>query len=216
MISVVVADDHPLVRSGLRAVCGAAPDIDVIGEAADGRQALDAVAEMRPDVVLMDLDMPGMHGLDATRRIVAEHPGSAVLVLTMFDDDDSVSAAIAAGAIGYLLKGADGEDILAAIRAAAAGQAVLGPHIAARLESWFNPPPIDPAVAFPGLTERERDILDLVASGRTNPEIAGRLHLSAKTVANNVSIILNKLQVTQRGQAIVVARNAGMGRTDDT
>jgi DNA-binding NarL/FixJ family response regulator len=215
VITVVVADDHPLVRSGLRAVCDAAPDVDVVGEAPDGRSAIEVVAKARPDVVLMDLEMPHLHGVEATRRITTECPGSAVLVLTMFDDDDSVSAAIAAGAIGYLLKGSDGEDILAAVRAAAAGQAVLGPHLAARLDRWFDRPSLDPATVFPELTDRERDILDQVASGRTNPEIADRLHLSAKTVANNVSIILNKLQVTQRGQAIVVAREAGMGRAGD-
>jgi DNA-binding NarL/FixJ family response regulator len=214
VISIVVADDHPLVRSGLRAVFAAVPDIDLVGEAADGQAAIDEVLRLRPDVVLMDLDMPQMRGIAATSRIASECPGTAVLVLTMFDDDDSVFAAIAAGAAGYILKGADGDDILAAVRAASAGQAVFGPALAGRLSTWFNRPAPDPAAAFPELTDRERDILDQLAAGLTNAEIADRLHLAAKTVANNVSIILNKLHVTQRGQAIVRARDVGLGRSD--
>jgi DNA-binding NarL/FixJ family response regulator len=212
VITVVIADDHPLVRGGLRAVCASAPDIDLVGEAADGRAAIDEARRLRPDVVLMDLDMPHMRGVEATVRITAECPGTAVLVLTMFDDDDSVFAAIAAGAVGYLLKGSDGDDILAAVRAAATGQAVFGPALAGRLSAWFNRTPPDPSGAFPELNDRERDILEQLATGLTNAEIADRLHLAAKTVANNVSIILNKLHVTQRGQAIVMAREAGFGR----
>lgn len=211
MITVVVADDHPLVRSGIRAVCAAVADIELVGDAADGQQAIDEVQRHRPDVVLMDLDMPNLRGVEATRRIVEDCPGTAVLVLTMFDDDDSVFAAIAAGAVGYLLKGSDGDDILAAIRAAATGQAVFGPGLAGRFRTWFNQSPPDPATAFPELTDRERDILDQLARGLTNAEIADQLHLSSKTVANNVSIILNKLHLTQRGQAIVRAREAGLG-----
>lgn len=214
MITVFVADDHPLVRNGLRAVCDGAPDIDLVGEAADGRATIDEVLRLRPDVVLMDLDMPEVRGIEATARIVAERPETAVLVLTMFDDDDSVFAAVSAGAVGYLLKGSDGDDILAAVRAAAGGQAVFGPALARRLSTWFNHPAPDPAGAFPELTERERDILDQLAAGLTNAEIGERLHLAPKTVANNVSIILNKLHVTQRGEAIVRARDASLGRRD--
>ena len=215
MITVVVADDHPLVRSGLRAVCDAAPDIELVGEAVDGRSAVAETLRTRPDVVLMDLDMPNGHGVDATARITAERPETAVLVLTMFDDDESVFAAVSAGAIGYLLKGSDGDEILAAVRAAATGQAVFGPALARRLGAWFGGTRPDPAAAFPELTDRERDILDQLAAGLTNAEIAERLHLAPKTVANNVSIILNKLHVTQRGQAIVRAREAGFGRPGD-
>ena len=212
MITVVVADDHPLVRSGLRAVCDAAPDIELVGEAVDGRSAVEETLRTRPHVVLMDLDMPNGHGVDATATITAECPETAVLVLTMFDDDESVFAAVSAGAIGYLLKGSDGDEILAAVRAAATGQAVFGPALARRLGAWFGGTRPDPTAAFPELTDRERDILDQLAAGLTNAEIAQQLHLAPKTVANNVSIILNKLHVTQRGQAIVRAREAGFGQ----
>ena len=214
MITVVVADDHPLVRSGLRAVCDAAPDIELVGEAVDGRSAVEETLRTRPDVVLMDLDMPNGHGVDAAATITAQCPSTAVLVLTMFDDDESVLAAVSAGAIGYLLKGSDGDEILAAVRAAATGQAVFGPALARRLGAWFGGSRPDPATAFPELTDRERDILDQLATGLTNAEIAEQLHLAPKTVANNVSIILNKLHVTQRGQAIVRAREAGFGQPD--
>lgn len=211
--TVVVADDHPLVRQGLRAVLAGAADIALLGEAADGAEAIAAVREHRPDVILMDLDMPGLDGLAATAAIAAEAPGTAVLVLTMFDDDETVFAAVTAGAIGYLLKGSDGGDILTAVRAAASGQAVFGPALAARLQAWFRRAPTPPSAAdvFPELTERERDILDALAAGLTNAEIGDRIHLSAKTIANNVSTILTKLHVTQRGQAIVRAREAGLG-----
>ena len=215
MITVVVADDHPLVRSGIRAVCNTSADIELVGEAADGQQAIDEVQRLRPDVVLMDLEMPNLGGIAAIRRIVEDCPATTVLVLTMFDDDDSVAAAVAAGANGYLLKGSDGDDILAALRSAAAGQAVFGPALAVRLRTWFKNTPSDEVTAFPELTTREMDILDQLAGGLTNAEIAARLHLSSKTVANNVSIILNKLHVTQRGQAIVRAREAGLGRRRD-
>lgn len=209
---MVVADDHPLVRSGLRAVCAAAPDIEVVGDAADGHEAIEKVLRLQPDVILIDLEMPHLRGIDATRRIVAESPSTAVLVLTMFDDDDSVMTAIKAGAVGYLLKGSDGDDIIAAIRAASTGQAVFGSALTSRLGAWFTSTPRDPAAEFPELTDRERAILDHLAAGLTNAEIAECLHLATKTVANNISIILNKLQVTQRGQAIVRAREAGFGR----
>ena len=216
MTTVVIADDHPLVRQGLRAVFAGAPDIELVGEANDGLEAVEIVRAQQPDVVLMDLDMPNLDGLGATRQIVSNAPDTAVLVLTMFDDDETVFAAVAGGAIGYLLKGSDGTDILSAVRAASSGQAVFGPALAGRMRALFSGPQAAPApeTPFPELTPRERHILDLVAAGLTNPEIGEQLHLSAKTIANNVSNILNKLHVTQRGQAIVRARDAGLGTTE--
>jgi DNA-binding NarL/FixJ family response regulator len=212
LISVLVVDDHPLVRQGLRAVLGAADDIIVAGEAGDGQRAVELAAELRPDVVIMDLQLPGLHGTDATREIVTSRPGTSVLVLTMFEDDDMVFAAISAGAVGYLLKGADGADIVAAVRAAAAGQAVFGAALAQRQRTWFAVGPQPPATPFPQLTEREREILDGVAAGLSNAQIGQQMFLSAKTIANNVSNILAKLQMTERSAAIVAAREAGLGR----
>ena len=160
----------------------------------------------------MDLQLPELSGLEATREILAARPDTAVLVLTMFEDDATVHAAIAAGAVGYLLKGADGEDILAAVRSAAAGQAVFGAALAHRLRTFFADRPSRPAASFPQLTDRERLILDKLAAGLTNVEIGQALFLSPKTVANNVSMILAKLNLSERGQAIVLARDAGLGR----
>jgi DNA-binding NarL/FixJ family response regulator len=214
MTTIVLADDHPLVRQGLRAVLDATDDIEVVAEADDGREAVRLCVELHPDVVLMDLQMPGLHGIDATREVCRVAPDTAVLVLTMFDDDDTVFAAVAAGAAGYLLKGADGFDIVAAVRAAAAGQAVFGAALAKRLQGWFARPPTAPEAPFPQLTDREREILDGVAAGLSNPEIGRRLFLSPKTVANNVSAILDKLQVAHRAEAIVRAREAGLGRAE--
>lgn len=214
MTSVLIVDDHPMVRQGLLAVLSATADIEIAGEAVDGTEAVAMVVERQPDVVLMDLQMPGLHGIDATREIRAARPATAVLVLTMFENDDMVFAAVAAGAVGYLLKGADGEDIVTAIRAAAAGQAVFGASLAARMSSWFAQAPRRGTSAFPQLTDRERRILDGIAAGRTNGEIARLEFLSVKTVANNVSTILSKLHVADRSQAIVAAREAGLGRTD--
>lgn len=212
MTTVLLADDHPMVRQGLRAVLDATDDLQVVAEAADGTEAVRLGLDLGPDVVLMDLQMPGLHGIEATRQILARRPQVKVLVLTMFEEDDTVFAALAAGAAGYLLKGADGTEVTAAIRSVAAGQAVFGPTLARRLREWFAGPPTTRAEPFPELTDRERAILDHLAAGRTNAEIAQRLHLSAKTVANYVSVILTKLQVTQRSQAIVRARDAGLGR----
>ncbi|MBL7487295.1 response regulator transcription factor [Frankia sp. AgB1.9] len=210
--TVLIVDDHPMVRQGLRAVLDATDDIAVLGEAGDGHTAVELAAALRPNVVIMDLQMDGMHGIDATRKIVTADPGTAVLVLTMFEDDDMVFAAVAAGAAGYLLKGADGGAIATAVRAAAAGQAVFGAALAVRLRSWFARPPRPSAAAFPQLTDRERVILDAVAAGLSNGQIGQRLFLSTKTVANNVSNILAKLHLAERGQAIVAAREAGLGR----
>ncbi|HEY2549058.1 MAG TPA: response regulator transcription factor [Streptosporangiaceae bacterium] len=211
-ISVLLVDDHPLVRQGLRAVLSAEEDIMIADEAGDGRAAVELAAELQPDVVIMDLQLPGLHGIEATRQIVAGRPGIAVLVLTMFEDDDMVFSALSAGAAGYLLKGADGTDIITAIRAAAAGQAVFGAALAQRLRTWFAPGSHPQAAPFPQLTQREREILDGVAAGLTNAQIGQQMFLSAKTVANNVSNILAKLQLAERAQAIVAARDAGLGR----
>jgi DNA-binding NarL/FixJ family response regulator len=213
-IRVVIVDDHQLVRQGLEAVLASADDVAVVGQAADGRGAVEVVADTGPDVVLMDLQMPELSGLEATREILAARPDTAVLVLTMFEDDDTVHAAIAAGAVGYLLKGADGEDILTAVRSAAAGQAVFGAALAQRLRTLFAEDPTRGAASFPELTDRERAILDKLGAGLTNVEIGRALFLSPKTVANNVSMILAKLNLSERGQAIVLARDAGLGRSD--
>jgi DNA-binding NarL/FixJ family response regulator len=211
MIRVLLADDHPLVRQGLRAVFDIVDDLEVVGEASDGRAAVRSVLELAPDVVVMDLQMPGLHGIEATREILARRPGTAVLVLTMFEDDDTVFAAVRAGALGYIVKGADGLDIIAAVRAAASGQPVFGAALAGRLRGWFAaPPPKD--TPFPQLSPRELEILDRLAAGLSNAEIGRALHLSAKTVANNVSAILGKLHLSQRTKAMVRAREAGLGR----
>ena len=216
MTTVVIADDHPMVRHGLRAVLAAAGGIDVMGEAANGATAVDLAVEHRPDVVLMDLQMPELDGIEATAQIAARTPTTAVLVLTMYEEDDTVFAAVRAGACGYLLKGADGAHIVAAVRAAAAGHAVFGAALAPRLSEWFHDRPAPDAHPFPELTRRERDILDLLAAGLTNGAIGDELHLSAKTVANNVSTILNKLHITNRSEAIVRAREAGLGQPPRT
>jgi len=213
-IRVVIVDDHRLVRQGLEAVLASAADVMVVGQAGDGRAAVEVVADTEPDVVLMDLQLPELSGLEASREILEVRPETAVLVLTMFEDDDTVHAAIAAGAVGYLLKGADGEDILAAVRSAAAGQAVFGAALAQRLRTLFANGPARSEASFPQLTERERLILDKLAGGLTNVEIGRALFLSPKTVANNVSMILAKLNLSERGQAIVLARDAGLGRSD--
>lgn len=213
-IRVAIVDDHKLVRQGLEAVLSSADDVAIVGQASDGLDAVAVVADSEPDVVLMDLQLPTLSGLEATREILAARPETAVVVLTMFEDDDTVHAAIAAGAVGYLLKGADGEDILAAVRSAAAGQAVFGAALAHRLQTLFADVHDRSAMSFPELTDRERTILDQLAAGLTNAEIGRALFLSPKTVANNVSMILAKLHLSERGQAIVLARDAGLGRTD--
>jgi DNA-binding NarL/FixJ family response regulator len=210
-IRVVVADDHPVVRAGLTALLSSLPGVDVVGVAATGRQAVREVVTTRPDVVVLDLQMPDLDGFTATREIGRTAPQVAVLVLTMFDDDDSVFAAMRAGARGYLVKGAEQEQIARAIRAVASGEAIFGPGVAQRMLRFFSAPPSGPAEPFPQLTSREREILALLAAGLSNATIAQRLGLASKTVANNVSSIFTKLQVADRAQAIVRARDAGLG-----
>jgi DNA-binding NarL/FixJ family response regulator len=208
-IRVLIADDHPLFRDGLTAMLNDGSDTELAAAAATGPEAVDLARETQPDVVVMDLHMPGLNGIEATRRIVAESPHIAVLVLTMFDDDDSIFSALRAGARGYLLKGADRRQIRSAIHAAANGEIIFGAHLAARMLGYFTAAPA-PQV-FSQLTDREREVLELVAQGRANASIAARLGLSQKTIRNHVSNILTKLQVADRAQAIVQARDAGLG-----
>ena len=211
-IRVLIVDDHTLFRYGMRAMFTSTPGYEVVGEAADGEEAVRMAAELSPDVVLMDLQMPGMNGIEATRRIAASSPAVAVVVVTMLGDDDSVFAAMRAGARGYVLKGADGEEVLEVVGAVVRGEAHFGPEIAARIMGFFSATrSVSPSEAFPDLTAREAEILDLIARGMSNGDIARRLHLSAKTVRNHVSNVFLKLQVADRSQAIVRAREAGLG-----
>jgi DNA-binding NarL/FixJ family response regulator len=211
-IRILIADDHPVFRDGLRALLGTVEDCELVGEMATGEEAVTAAAQLQPDVVLMDIRMPSLDGIEATRRIVHTSPHIAVLVLTMFEDDESVFSAMRAGARGYLLKGADQTEILRAIRAVASGEAIFGASIARRLMDYFLATRTGlPAQAFPDLTEREHEVLELIARGFANQAIAGRLFLSPKTVRNHVSNIFSKLQVADRAQAIVRAREAGLG-----
>ncbi len=209
-IRVLVADDHPVFRYGMRAILGAAPDTEIVGEATDGAEAVTLATELGPDVILMDVNMPGVNGIEATRRILEASPHTGILMLTMFEDDASVYAAMRAGARGYVLKGADGEETVRAIRSVAGGEAILGPEIAHRLVQFFAAPR-PKTEAFPELTDREREVLSLMSGGYTNAAIAERLFLSPKTVRNYVSSIFTKLEVADRSQAIVRAREAGFG-----
>ena len=213
-IRVLVCDDHPVYRDGLRMLLGSLDGLEVVGVAADGVEAVQQVSELQPDVVVMDLQMPGLNGIEATARMTAEHPHVAVLVLTMYDDDDSVFAAMRAGARGYLLKGAAQDVIARAVASVASGEAIFGPAVARKVAAYFSggAPAAAPVEAFPQLTPREREVLDLLASGRTNAQIAAALFLSQKTVRNNVSNIFAKLQVAGRSEAIIQARDAGLGR----
>jgi DNA-binding NarL/FixJ family response regulator len=214
-IRVLVADDHPVFRRGMRAILGAEPNTELIGEATDGEEAVERALELRPDVILMDLNMPKVSGIEATRRILETSPNTAILMLTMFEDDKSIFAAMRAGAHGYVLKGADGAETLRAIHAVASGEAIFSPTITRRLTEYFNTtggyPKTTAKQAFPNLTEREHEILSLIAEGYTNTAIASRLYLSPKTVRNYVSNIFTKLEVSDRSQAIVQAREAGLG-----
>jgi DNA-binding NarL/FixJ family response regulator len=191
------------------------PDVEVVGEAKTGEEAVALAAELRPDVILMDIKMPGINGIQATREVVEEDPGIGVLVVTMFEDDDSVFAAMRAGAKGYLLKDSGGEGVVHAIRAVASGEVVFGPGVAERIMGFFSAPkPTVMQRVFPELTEREEEILSLVAQGKSNQEIARQLFVSLKTVRNHVSNILLKLQVADRAQAVIRARESGLGRND--
>lgn len=209
--TILIADDHADFREGLRALLESVPDLEVVGEAATGEEAAALAARLQPDVILMDINMPGLNGIEATRRILHTSPHISVLMLTMFEDDDSVFAAVRAGARGYVLKGALKAEILRAIQVVSSGEAIFGPAIARKLIHFFaGPRPAAPQI-FPELTDREREILTLMTQHLTNPEIAERLAISQKTVRNQVSNILSKLQVVDRAQAIIRAREAGLG-----
>jgi DNA-binding NarL/FixJ family response regulator len=209
---LLIADDQQSFRDGLRALFQSVPDIEVVGEATSGAEAVALTEALQPDVVLMDIKMPGMNGIEATERILTASPHISVIVLTMFDDDDTVFAALRAGARGYLLKGALKAEMLRAIRAVTSGEAIFGPAIARRLIQHFADLSATlPRQAFPELTNREREVLALMAQHQTNPEIAERLSLSPKTVRNIASSIFTKLQVIDRAQAIIRAREAGLG-----
>ncbi len=212
-IRVLIADDHPLFRSGMRALLMADEGTEVSGEATTGEEAIALAAECRPDVVLMDLQMPDVNGIEATRRILRTNPNTRILVVTMFEDDHSVFSAIRAGARGYVLKGAKPDEVLRAIRGVASGEAIFSPAVATRLIDFFGGLRAEVVPqSFSELTDREREILDLIAQGRSNAEIARNLSLSVKTVANHVSNILSKLQVADRAQALLRAREAGLGQ----
>jgi DNA-binding NarL/FixJ family response regulator len=213
-LRILLADDHPVFRDGLRALLSSVPDTEVVGEAATGEEAVARTLELQPEVVVMDLHMAELNGIEATRHIVQTSPHVGVLVLTMIEDDDAVFAAMRAGARGYLVKGSQQAEILHAIRAVGVGEAVFGPAIARRLIDYFSSSPEGPQKAFPQLTAREREVLELIAQGESNSAIARRLTLSQKTVRNHVSNIFTKLQVVDRAQAIVKAREAGLGAQD--
>jgi DNA-binding NarL/FixJ family response regulator len=210
-LRLLVVDDHPMYRSGLRTVLEDDPDLLVVAEAADGAEAIRLAVDLQPDVVVMDLKMPGISGVEATRTITSTSPHVAVLVLTMFDEDESVLDSIRAGARGYVLKGAGPAEILRAVHAVAGGEAIFGPAVARRVLELFTGWTAPATVAFPELTAREREVLDLVARASSNTDIARHLHLSDKTVRNHISNILAKLHVADRAHAIVRAREAGLG-----
>jgi DNA-binding NarL/FixJ family response regulator len=224
-IRILIADDHLFYREGVRTLLKGVPDVEIVGDATSGDEAVAQAARLQPDIVLMDIKMPGLNGIEATRGIRQNHPQIGVLVITMFDDDETVFAAMRAGARGYLLKDADREELLRAVSAVRRGEAIFSPAIAARMVQYFAglagrasalERTSDGAVAstrpFPELTDRERGVLELIAQGHSNPVIAERLVLSVKTVQNHVSNILGKLQSADRAQAIVRAREAGFGK----
>jgi DNA-binding NarL/FixJ family response regulator len=211
-LRILIAEDHPLFRKGMISLLSSVPEFEVIGEARTGEEAVSRAADLQPDVILMDLQMPEVNGIEATRRILQQSPDVRVLVVTLFEDDDSVFMALRAGARGYVLKDADEEDMVLSIRAVGKGEAIFSPAIATRVLAYFSASPQDgtPPRAFPTLTDREREILKLIAQGHPNPSIARQLSLSTKTVGNYVSNIFTKLQVADRAQAIIRAREAGL------
>jgi DNA-binding NarL/FixJ family response regulator len=211
-IRVVIADDHPVFRDGLASLLEPHAGIEVVATAADGAEAVALVVEHRPEVVVMDIQMPQVNGIEATRRIAAQCPATKVLVFTMGEDEGTLLSAMRAGARGYLVKGASQEEVTHAIRAVHAGGVVFGASLASRIGQLLTPTTPQRSTQFPMLTEREREVLDLIAAGRSNGQIAAELYLAPKTVRNNVSAILSKLQATDRAEVIIRARDAGMGQ----
>ena len=214
-IKLIIADDHKLFREGLKALLSVTEDIEIIGEAEDGETVLKKCKELQPDIVLMDINMPGLNGIQATQSILEKHPQTGIIMLTMLDDDASVFNAMRAGARGYLLKGADPQEVLSVVRAVSEGQALFGPAIATRLMNFFKELSLKPVATqgranFPELTERELEVLRLISKGLNNSEIAQNLVLSPKTVRNHITNIFSKLQVADRAQAIVRAREEGV------
>ncbi|WP_020668125.1 response regulator [Amycolatopsis nigrescens] len=210
-LRVLVVDDHPLFRFGVCTMLGAEPEIEVVGEAAGGTNAVSATAALCPDVVVMDLQLPDISGVEATSRILAERPDTRVLVLTMSDEDETVFAAMRAGARGYLLKDAGPDEIIRAVQAVGRHEAIFGAEIAGRLLGFFSNPTPSQNLAFPELTAREREVLVLIARGQSNSTIARALSLSPKTVRNHISSVFAKLRVADRSEAIIRARDAGLG-----
>ncbi len=211
-IRVLIADDHPLFRHGIRSLLSATADFQVVGEAAAGDEAIRLAETLQPDVIVMDIQMPNVNGIEATRQIVRESPNIRILIVTLFEDDASVFTALRAGARGYVLKDAEKDDLLLALRAVGRGEAIFSPAIASSMIDFFAAlRPSTPSNAFPELTEREREILELIAKGKSNNEIAAQLVLSPGTVRNYVSNVFSKLQVADRTQAIIRAREAGLG-----
>jgi DNA-binding NarL/FixJ family response regulator len=208
-ITVVVADDHAVVREGLRALLSAVEGYELLATAATGPDAVREAVMLRPDVLVLDLGMPGLNGIEVARRVTKAAPDVNILMLTMFDDDDSVLAAIRAGALGYVLKGANADEVIRAIVSVAAGEAIFGPGLARRALRLLSAEPAEPP--FTQLTRREREVLQLIAQGLANPAIAGRLGLSPNTISNHISSIFAKLQVETRAEAIVRAHSAGLG-----
>jgi DNA-binding NarL/FixJ family response regulator len=209
-LAVMIADDHPIFRKGLRALLASHPGLRLAGEATSGREAVRLAAELCPDLILMDLQMPDGDGISAIRQIIAARPESRILVVTMFDDDESVFAAMRAGARGYVLKDMDDEELSRALRAVGNGEAIFSAAIAGRMMRFFDQRPVVQTPLFPELSESERKVLELIAQGESNQAIAERLVLSPKTVRNYISNIFAKLQVADRAQAIIKARGAGL------
>ncbi|MEQ0563842.1 response regulator transcription factor [Amycolatopsis sp. NEAU-NG30] len=212
-LRVLVVDDHPLFRFGVCTLLAAEPGIEVVGEAASGASAAEAAAALRPDVVVLDLHLPDVSGIEAARHIVTASPDTGVLMLTMADESESVFAAMRAGARGYLLKDAEPDEIIRAVQAVARREAIFGPDVANRVLGFFNQPPPASEPVFPELTSREREVLALIAAGHSNGVIANTLCLSPKTVRNHISNVFAKLHVADRAEAIVRARDAGLGRS---
>ncbi len=217
-IRLLIVDDHTLFREGLRALFSAIEEIEIVGEATTGQDGIDLAAKLQPDVVLMDIDMPGMSGMQATRSILQKNAAAGIIMVTMLEDDVSIFSAMRTGARGYVLKGAQPKELIQAIHAVAEGQALFGPAIASRMMRYFKEQgemhnTSLPEEAFPELTAREVEVLELIARGANNGRIAEKLVITEKTVRNHITSIFSKLQVADRASAIIQARNAGMGNS---